>query len=62
MKRLFIVLAFTAMSVQAQDTISKTPFEGMDLTWINGQNRQKDFPLTLKDKDGATLLTGGCLP
>jgi hypothetical protein len=53
-----MALAFTALSVQAQDTISKVPFEGMDLTWINGQNRQKDFPLTLKDKDGATILTG----
>lgn len=37
---------------------SKVPFEGMDLGWINGQNRQKDFPLVLKDKTGETILTG----
>jgi hypothetical protein len=59
MKTLFIfALAFMAYSLQAQDTIKKIPFDGMDLTWINGQNRQKDFPLTLKDKDGETVLTG----
>jgi len=39
-------------------TPSKIPFEGYDLSWINGQNRQTDFPLTLKDKDGETILTG----
>lgn len=41
----------------AQDSL-KVPFRDMDLTWINGQNRQTDFPLTFKDKDGATILTG----
>ncbi len=39
-------------------TDSKIPFDGYDLTWINGQNRQTDFPLTLKDKNGETILTG----
>lgn len=39
-------------------TTSKIPFEGYDLSWINGQNRQTDFPLTLKDKSGETILTG----
>lgn len=39
-------------------TQSKIPFEGYDLSWINGQNRQTDFPLTLKDKDGETIITG----
>jgi len=56
-----IVLLFIAvMGLRAQDTItiSKIPFDGMDLTWINGQNRQKNFPLTLKDKGGETILTG----
>lgn len=37
---------------------SRIPFDGYDLSWINGQNRQTDFPLTLKDKDGETILTG----
>ncbi|MDV6167403.1 outer membrane beta-barrel protein [Flavobacterium sp. DG1-102-2] len=54
-----VLLFITVMAVQAQDTITKkVPFDGMDLTWINGQNRQKNFPLTLKDKDGETILTG----
>lgn len=51
----------TAFGVQAQtDSIppAKVPFDGMELNWINGQNRQTDFPLTLKDKKGETILTG----
>lgn len=30
------------------DTVAtpKIPFDGMDLTWLNGQNRQTDFPLS----------------
>lgn len=49
-----------AISLMAQDStkITKIPFEGMDLTWVNGQNRQKDFPLVLTDKKGETILTG----
>src|SRR5215217_2158894 len=35
----------------------KVPFEGMDLTWINGQNRQTDFPLQVNDKQGENILT-----
>jgi hypothetical protein len=54
-----VVFFISVMAVQAQDTITKkVPFDGMDLTWVNGQNRQKNFPLTLKDKDGETILTG----
>lgn len=41
----------------AQDSL-KIPFKDMDLSWINGQNRQTDFPLTFKGKDGATIATG----
>ncbi|WP_267405033.1 MULTISPECIES: outer membrane beta-barrel protein [unclassified Chryseobacterium] len=51
-----------SISLQPKDSLktndSKIPFDGYDLTWINGQNRQTDFPLTLKDKDGETILTG----
>ncbi|WP_415326101.1 outer membrane beta-barrel protein [Chryseobacterium sp. MMS23-Vi53] len=51
-----------SISLQSKDSLktndSKIPFDGYDLTWINGQNRQTDFPLTLKDKDGETILTG----
>ena len=37
---------------------AKVPFEGYDLTWVNGQNRQTDFPLQLKDKSGNAIVTG----
>lgn len=43
-----------------KDTVApaaKVPFDGMDLTWINGQNRQVDFPLQVNDKKGANILT-----
>ncbi len=50
---IMIVLATTI--VNGQDSI---PFSGMDLTWINGQNRQKDFPLQFTDKNGETILSG----
>ena len=55
-----LVLLFTAsLGIAQTDTIAKKiPFEGMDLTWINGQNRQKNFPLTLTDKEGETIVTG----
>jgi hypothetical protein len=49
------------MGVQAQtDSVppAKVPFDGMDLGWINGQNRQTDFPLTVKDKNGEVIFTG----
>lgn len=45
-----------------QDSVKpKIPFDGMDLSWINGQNRQKNFPLTVTDKNGETILTGVAL-
>ncbi|RYE26517.1 MAG: porin [Sphingobacteriales bacterium] len=62
MKRLQSLVLFTLLFTNtfAQDsTVNKTPFDGMDLTWINGQNRQTEFPLTLTDKNtGQTILTG----
>ncbi len=62
MKQFITSLAFTlsCTAALAQDTlpVPKIPFEGMDLSWINGQNRQTDFPLTLKDKKGETIITG----
>ena len=59
----FAMLLMAGLTLQAQETekdttAAKIPFEGMDLGWINGQNRQTDFPLTLKDKNGETILTG----
>lgn len=65
MKRFFLstVIALNVISVNAQDstTTKKVPFDGMDLTWINGQNRQKNFPLVLNDPKGETILTGTVL-
>ena len=40
-----------------QAPAAKIPFDGMDLSWVNGQNRQQDFPLQFKDKDGETVLS-----
>lgn len=50
-------LLFT-FSIQAQTDSTKVPFENYNLRWINGQNRQQDFPLQLKDKNGETIVTG----
>lgn len=59
MKR-FLIFAIACLAVEtyAQDTLPKIPFNNMDLTWINGQNRQKEFPLTLKNSEGETIVTG----
>lgn len=55
---LALSLCYSAVTFPQTDSIpSPIPFEGMDLTWINGQNRQKDFPLVLMN-NGDTILTG----
>ncbi len=61
MKKLFsILLVFTNLVCFSQkDSTPKIPFDGMDLSWINGQNRQKNFPLIFIDKETKeTILTG----
>jgi len=45
-------------ATKADTATAKVPFDGMDLSWVNGQNRQQNFPLQFKDKDGETVLTG----
>ncbi|MVT08017.1 outer membrane beta-barrel protein [Chitinophaga tropicalis] len=59
------VMVCSALVTVAQDSIqpatSKVPFEGMNLTWINGQNRQSSSPLSLTDKNGETILTATVL-
>lgn len=59
-----VLLGLLALNGAAQpDTAStapKIPFDGMDLSWINGQNRQRDFPLTFT-RNGETVLTGVAL-
>lgn len=56
---LLSIFLSTTIALQAQENTAKTPFEGMDLSWINGQNRQQNFPLTLTDKTtGETIVTG----
>jgi len=43
---------------RTEDTV-RIPFDGMDLSWINGQNRQTNYPLQLIDKrTGEAILTG----
>lgn len=51
-------MGFGALGLAQSEDTDRTPFGGMDLTWINGQNRQRDFPLVLKDKGGEAILTG----
>ena len=61
MKKLLILLLglqTVTATAQKNETATKIPFDGMDLGWINGQNRQRDLPLTLKDKTGNTIVTG----
>ncbi len=60
MKRTIItsILAGCAAWGNAQETQDRTPFSDCDLTWINGQNRQKESLLVLKDPKGEVLLTG----
>ncbi len=52
-----LLLASNITAQQDSASNEKIPFDGMNLTWINGQNRQKDYPLTFK-KDGETVITG----
>jgi hypothetical protein len=53
----FLILALPAFG--QVDTLPKIPFEGMDLSWVNGQNRQQHFPLTFRDQtSGETVITG----
>lgn len=63
MKTLFNVLLFSLFVgvIQAQtDSIkTKIPFEGMNLSWVNGQNRQQTFPLTMVDKKTNDILLTG---
>ena len=57
----FYMLFFTVATFYAQSdsTSTRIPFDGMDLSWINGQNRQKKFPLVLSDKENQeTIVTG----
>jgi len=60
MKKILIALTlFVNLDLTAQDSnTAKIPFDCMDLSWINGQNRQKNNLLTLKDKESNTILTG----
>ncbi|MBI1769424.1 MAG: porin [Bacteroidetes bacterium] len=61
MKKLLLLLCIGCSTARAQSdsVVAKIPFEGMDLTWINGQNRQRNFPLTFTDrKTGEAICTG----
>ncbi|MDO7884462.1 outer membrane beta-barrel protein [Hymenobacter cheonanensis] len=45
----------------ADTATANVPFAGMDLSWVNGQNRQQYFPLQFQDKAGETVLTATAL-
>ncbi|SEP65321.1 outer membrane beta-barrel protein [Flavobacterium urocaniciphilum] len=57
-KLIFITLITQFVWAQNDTIINKIPFENYNLNWVNGQNRQKDFHLQLKDSKGETILTG----
>lgn len=59
MRIITVILLLCAAGSYAQDSLRKIPFDGMDLTWINGQSRQKNLPLTVREKEsGEVILTG----
>ncbi len=63
MKKIILIVLSTiaelVMSAQNDSlTKQKIPFEGMDLSWMNGQSRLKNPPLILNDKQGETILAG----
>ncbi len=45
----FFSIAPIITYAQRIDSLPHTPFAGIDATWVNGQNRQTDFPLQYKD-------------
>ncbi|MBL7911929.1 MAG: porin [Bacteroidia bacterium] len=56
-----LMLTNTLYVLSQTDSMStqKIPFDGMDLSWINGQSRVKNPPLVMTDKKtGETLLAG----
>ncbi|MCZ8286048.1 MAG: outer membrane beta-barrel protein, partial [Bacteroidia bacterium] len=52
-----MALLYSRGKAQQDSSVIKIPFDGMNLTWINGQNRQKDFPLTFRKND-EVVITG----
>ena len=55
---IIILLLATHSAFAQNDSLPKIPFEGMNLSWINGQNRQQNFPLVFNDKKtGEPILT-----
>lgn len=59
MKKFFLMLPLAASCftfAHAQEA-KKQPFEGFNTTWINGQSRQTEFPISLTDKSGTPIVT-----
>ncbi len=55
---LLLAMQGWASYARNEDT-ARVPFGGMDLSWINGLNRQTNYPLQLMDKrTGETILSG----
>ena len=53
------LLLAAKLTLAQSDSTGKIPFEGMDLTWVNGQNRQKNFPLTFTDRKTEEVIATG---
>lgn len=52
-----LIIGSINLFAQKDTAFSKIPFDGMDLSWLNGQSRIKNAPLVMKDKNGETILT-----
>lgn len=51
----FVVLLLASSQLFAQG------YSSLDFTWANGNNRQRNFPLTFKNSENETILTGVAL-
>lgn len=64
LRRIFVVAASTLSFVPTfggplTSYLSEKPIESYDLTWINGQSRQRHYPLEFKEANGNNILTAG---
>lgn len=58
MKTLFflLVLASASPAIAQTKAANKSPFEGLNTTWINGQSRQASTPLTFADSSRNMII------
>ena len=56
---LYLLLFYQLIGFSQTDSTVKIPFEGMDISWMNGQSRVKSPYLNLLDAKGESIITGG---